>query len=601
MNKRIFSNVLIPVMALLFLCTTSCPGFSVFMKVPELTFETGATKGTIRYSWKDIDAEKNMQYMLFVLQGWHDADEVIANGNTEASSIGTQSGTFTGEAGEWYSAVVMADSGSDIAYSKVKQAKAKVTEEGEYDLRFGIISDIHVTRKLPISAKRFERVLDWYNTEDINALAIVGDITDYGTQDDWDDFKYSWEKHKGKLQLIAVMGNHDVFGGTVPYDESTENKNICADRFEMATGQNINAHYIINGYHFIVLSPGTGAFIDQGERGGAIASGRTETPGSLDNGNNVSLYTVQWAREQIDIAKANSPSMPIFVFCHWPIPGTIYNLRAASCTTSFGSNPSNGFFMDDPEVIFFSGHVHRPNSDPRAMWQGAFTTVNTAPLFYINLEEGYLGNSEDGIVNSRYPKIAGYPGTAGQGMIVSIKNSRVIIDNYDFDLSDGLQPIGATVKIPQQTWEFDVSRPMDFPYTNVRRNAQKSIPVFDDAKPTNASLARIVLKTVTDTSVEVEFPQAWIPLPNLNNEVVHSYRFDFINQQTGIVTHSAKQWSDFMLTPRQQKPTYTQLIGGLTPDTAYELRIYAYGSFQECSTQYLACVFKTSDVVLIDI
>ncbi|MCL2879115.1 MAG: hypothetical protein FWF29_02610 [Treponema sp.] len=46
--------------------------------------------------------------------------------------------------------------------------------------------------------------------------------------------------------------------------------------------------------------------------------------------------------------------------------------------------------------------------------------------------------------------------------------------------------------------------------------------------------------------------------------MVHSYRFDFINKNTGVTEKSVKQWSDFMLTPRLQNPVYTQIIGGLT-------------------------------------
>jgi hypothetical protein len=93
----------------------------------------------------------------------------------------------------------------------------------------------------------------------------------------------------------------------------------------------------------------------------------------------------------------------------------------------------------------------------------------------------------------------------------------------------------------------------------------------------------------------IEFPQAKIPGENLGHEVVYSYRFDFINQQTKAVDRSARQWSDFMITPRLQMPTYTQLIGGLKPGTDYELRIYAYSSFQECSSQYLTQIFKTKN------
>jgi hypothetical protein len=299
----------------------------------------------------------------------------------------------------------------------------------------------------------------------------------------------------------------------------------------------------------------------------------------------------EWARIQIDIAKVDAPGKPIFVFLHWPIRNTFLRTESAS-TSSFGDDPLIGFFKDDPEVVIFGGHLHMPNNDPRAIWQGGFTSVNTATLYYFNLGRGYLVYITDGVTNSGYPKIAGRLGGAGQGQIVSVKGSKVTIENYDFDFSEGPRPISDIVKIPQ-TWEFDVSRPADFPYTSVKRDVQKTTPVFDETKPLNAALSGITIKKIEDTTVEVEFPQAKIPNPNYGNEEVYSYRFDFINQQTGAIDRSAMQWSDFMVTPRLQRPTYTQLIGGLEPNTEYELRIYAYGSFQECSSQYLTRIFTT--------
>jgi hypothetical protein len=74
------------------------------------------------------------------------------------------------------------------------------------------------------------------------------------------------------------MGNHEMYDGDM---------NIAADRFEAATGQKTNVHYVIEGYHFIVLSAGYGAFIDQGAVGGAIASGRTGIPDSATSASDV--------------------------------------------------------------------------------------------------------------------------------------------------------------------------------------------------------------------------------------------------------------------------------------------------------------------------
>ena len=477
--------------------------------------------------------------------------------------------------------------------SGISQATARYIETGEYDLRFGVISDTHIGAgsSYPLH-RRFEKTLDWYNTMNVKALAIVGDITNHGMQDHWDIFKNSCKNHKGGLQLIAVMGNHE-FDCEISFGED---KNNAVRRFEESTGQKANAHYVIDGYHFIVLSAGSGAFIDQGAAGGAIACGRTEileANNVYNSGNDMIPKSVKdWARTRINAAKADAPGMPIFVFLHWPILNTIYGSNEVDSSASFGNDPFTGFFKDDPEVVFFSGHLHFPNNDPRSIWQGGFTSVNVPSIYNCYIDNGFLGNDAGGINNSVFPKIAGQ--AAGQGMIISVKGSKVTIENYDFDFSEGPRALSNIVRIPQ-IWEFDVSRPADFPYTNARRETQKTVPVFDETKPVNAGLGGIIIRNITSAAVEVEFPQAKIPAPNYGNEVVFSYRFDFINRQTGVIARGANQLSDFMLTPRLQKPTYTQLIGGLAANTNYELRIYAYGSFQERSNQYLTVHFTTKN------
>jgi len=98
----------------------------------------------------------------------------------------------------------------------------------------------------------------------------------------------------------------------------------------------------------------------------------------------------------------------------------------------------------------------------------------------------------------------------------------------------------------------------------IGQRLQKAVPVFEAAAPSGAILSDITFNQIQGTSVELAFKQAQIPAPNSGNEVVHSYRFDFINKNTGVTEKSVKQWSDFMLTPRLQNPVYTQIIGGLT-------------------------------------
>jgi hypothetical protein len=441
-----------------------------------------------------------------------------------------------------------------------------------YDLRFGVISDTHVgatnggTVAYPAypNDQRLNKVLDWYNTQDhLKTLAIVGDLVDLGSvESHWDQLKASFAGHLGSLRLLAVLGNHEGY--------SVANT-AAAIRFENAAGQPTNLHHVINGYHFIMLSPGKAGTFDE-------ANLRTPGHNGVSNDEGAPFYAAikDWANAQIAAAADATPDKPVFVFLHHPIKNT--TLRSYDSTSTFGEG-INAEWNVYPNVVVFAGHEHTPNNDPRSIWQGGFTAVNTASTHTQSL--GSLGDSAGGIA---------WGNAAAQGMIVKVKGSVVTIENYDFDVSTGPTPLTNVVQLLDQTWKFDVSSApaapgLSFPYTTAKRNTQKQAPVFGSGTAT--------VKATTANSVTVEFDQAAIPVPNPGLEAVHSYRFDFYTGGGGTPVKSVKQWSDFMLTPRLRKSKLEQLIDGLTPGTTYELRIYAYSSFQAVSTQYLTVNFTT--------
>jgi len=562
---------------------------------PVLTFETGVNEGEIAYSWTAAEGALKPAYTLYVVSGKVDiAKDIIKDENRYDSAVKAHNGTFKGDKDEWYSAVLRAVDGSSRSDSKIVQALSRgiISLGDDYDLRFGVISDTHVGGgrgyfTYPTSA-RLAKVVKWYCTQPgVKALEVNGDITETGAPEMFTEFINAWNENKGSLQLIANLGNHD---GNYELNSDVTGNTGTASRmaFETTTGLKSNAHYVIDGYHFITLSGGSGDFINTGAAGGAIDSGYLTLPNQTSG---VPQSSKDWLRSRIDYAKANAPGKPIFIFLHYPIQNTFY-VSNEWYTDSFGSDPLSGWFKDDKEVVIFGGHIHSPNNDPRSIWQEGFTSVNVPSINYMEMEKGYLGDTGNSVspVSKTYPKIANI--ATGQGLIVSVKGSKVTIANYDFDLCKGQRDPKGIIRIPQ-TWEFDVTK--DFPYTAAKRDTQKTAPVFDTASAPDAAISGgITLISAKVTNFEVEFTQARMPLSNSGNEIVHSYRFDFINKADNTVERSMKQWSDFMLTPRLQKTTYTQIIGGLVANREYELRIYAYGSFQECSTQYLTASFRTA-------
>jgi hypothetical protein len=586
--------------ALLLSVLAACPkpegnNYGHFTVDPVLTFEAGVNEGEIAYSWTDADGARKPVYTLYVVSGKFDtAKNIVKDENCYDSAVKARNGTFKGDKDEWYSAVLRTVDGSKRADSQIAQVKSRGTISlgDDYDLRFGVISDTHVGGgrgffTYPLY-ERLAKVVKWYSTQPgVKFLEVNGDITETGAPELFDKFMDTWNENKGSLQLIANLGNHD--GNYEKNSDVTGNTGTAAlNAFESTTGLKSNAHYVIDGYHFITLSGGSGDFINTGAAAGAIDSGYLTLPNETSG---VPQSSKDWLRGRIDYAKATAAGKPIFIFLHWPIRNTHY-VSDESYTGSFGSDPLTGWFKDDKEVVIFGGHIHSPNNDPRSIWQGGFSSVNVPSINYMEMEKGYLGDTG----NSVSPESKTYPKTAniatGQGLIVSVKGSKVTIANYDFDLCKGQRDPKGIIRIPQ-TWEFDVTK--EFPYTAAKRDTQKTAPVFDPYSAPDAAISGgITLISAKITNFEVEFTQARMPLSNPGNEIVHSYRFDFINKADNTVERSMKQWSDFMVTPRLQKTIYTQIIGGLTANREYELRIFAYGSFQECSTQYLTASFKTA-------
>lgn len=418
----------------------------------------------------------------------------------------------------------------------------KVTDPGN-KVTFGVISDTHVTPTKALEQKRLAQAFQFFNTNKVDADVVVGDLTDYGSSAEYSTFKAIMDANKGNIKLIASMGNHE-------YNQ--------AGGFTAITGDVPNANYVINGYHFITLSPGTGTFDP--------ATGKGTTQGGADF-----TYVANWVKTQLDAAVAEDPNKPIFVFFHEPLQNTYYmSDEYYSTGLSTGKDATfQSVFSQYRQVVAFSGHIHSPNNDPQSIWQdGGFTAVNTVSLSYFWMEPG--------MVYGPVPPDGWKKGA--QGMLIEANGSKVTIKNYDF-VSGQYIP---------QTWTFDVSKPSEFPYTHARDAVAKA-PVFPRS-------AAVRVSNITDNGATVNFDQA-VMKPNKIGDIVHSYRYDFVNKTTGKVDSSFKTWSEFYVVP--MPATITQAAVGLLPATDYEVKIYATDSYQKTSDSYSSASFKTKSVPLV--
>lgn len=401
---------------------------------------------------------------------------------------------------------------------------------------FGVISDTHVTASKTNEKDRLAKAFQLIGSQNADAAVVVGDLTDSGVKSEYDVWSSIVKANIGNMQLIASMGNHE---------------GNSADLFTGATGDKPNANYLIKGYHFITLSPGSGSF--------DATTGKGTTQGGSDY-----AYVVNWLKVQLDQAVKEDPNKPIFVFFHHPLRYTFYvsDEWYGSGLATGKDDTFNSVFTGYPQVVAFSGHIHSPNNNPKSIWQdGGFTAVNTATTSYFEMESGMV----DGTVPAD-----GHD--AAQGMLIEAEGSKVTIRNYDM-ISNQFIP---------QTWQFDVSKPSEFPYTKARDAVAKA-PVF----PQNAAIR---VSNINDTGAVLNFDQAAMGSNNIG-DIVHSYKYDFVNKTTGKVDRTFKNWSEYYRLP--MPATITQQVTGLAQGVEYEVRIYAIDAYAKVSDKYISASFKT--------
>lgn len=421
---------------------------------------------------------------------------------------------------------------SCLAAIKLKNVNAKTNSnweklEGNPDLRFAVLSDIH---NGPNKSNENERLKNIFSTlyqldSEMDVFSIVGDITDNGSVEQYNTFKSIVNNNKKpETELVISMGNHE---------ENT------ASAFTVATGRQPRENKEINGYHFITLSPRSGENTYGGNRY------------NLDE---------KWLKEQLDEAIAKDPTKPIFLFMHHGIKDTAYG------TYEWYTQDLGDLLSKYPQVVNFSGHSHYPLNNPRSIYQKDFTAINTSTNSYFELESGMM-----------YGTIPPNANNASQIMVLDINGTSVRVRKLD--LISG-QYVG-------EDWVFDTSKGKDgFKYTDKRIEASPQ-PYFEEHASVN-------VRDIKDNSCTITINQAKINdiLGDNNDEIVNSYKYDFINKKTGRVDKSYKIWSEYYFLPMSE--TLTQTFSSLESGTEYEVVVTAFNSYNKASSNTISTSFTTN-------
>ena len=359
---------------------------------------------------------------------------------------------------------------------------------GAPDLKFGVVSDIHVTT--PKSCRMFERALRQFKRAGVDAVVVPGDLTDWGIKTSLGYVKKTWDEVFAGTDVVPLFctGNHD-FEGWVYSDMAVE---MRANGYSDATRLNDkgNPGQLARGWEE-VFGEGFDWVRCRTVKGYDFVSAEYERKGST--------HLSAWMRDN-EARFANGK--PFFFFQHLPIRGTTAD--------SFGwaDGGSTKPVLDPfPNCVAITGHTHRPFIDERQIWQGEFTAIGTPSLSYacypsdVPHENGSgdrAGKSEQTmqIVPTRRDL------RGGEGFVVSVWPDKIVIDRHDVDEDESGAP----------AWVVPLPLGRTKPYAAGKRDALEPVPQFPDGAALDIETRNTENRVGHWTIVmNCEFPSAVVP------------------------------------------------------------------------------------------
>lgn len=441
-----------------------------------------------------------------------------------------------------------------------------ITVKQEARLVFAVISDTHVGNSY--GGKYAEKVSNTLqrltSKSKLDALVVVGDLTDHGDTDQYTEFVKLFGNNENFANpvenFLFTMGNHDNYNSS-----GQTNYKSGLKKFNGNKSYPLDQYVLIKGYPFILISVRGGANNDDNE-----ANGTASYPSTVVN--TLKRYLKQAAED--------APGKPIFVFTHVPPRWTCYSSWGEIEGAAWAMKVLNPVLNQYPQVVVFGGHSHYPLGDPRSIHQGAnpnssrnnyYTSINTASITYSEINPGAV---DAGIHPEGFKDVT-------EGMIlVEQPNGDIEIHRYDTYRDVEIDSEHRWVlKAPFDGSQFqyaDIRDKDDNPNGITLRDGLPA-PVFaDDAKLT-------VKPTAED--VKITFPQA------TDNECVFRYNVRVLKGNT--LVKSSFIFSQFYLTIDMPK-RLTCDVDGLASGTEYTAEVIAYDSWDNQSAP-LTATFTTSN------
>ena len=396
-------------------------------------------------------------------------------------------------------------------------------------LRFVVASDVHYTESVSVQDTKFHTLLtDAYGYSDnhakyqtLDGVFIVGDIAHRGKAAELNRFFSDfYEYTRPGTEAQAVLGNHEFW----PDPEYAVSRYLSASGYETA-----DRHIVISGYHFILMSPS-----------------------HYEGFNN---DKIAWLETELAAAAADDPTgkKPIFVFQHHPAFDTVYGSE-----DEWGVPNLNPVFAEYPQVVDFSGHSHFPINDPRSIWQGSFTELNTGSCREWGMDLAGFTTRTVFAVNDEgdwtYDESANYLYDPGKYYVVEVNAaSRVLIRAFD---------VGTGAEVIEPIFLSSVGVPAKFAYTDARANEEET--------PRFAPDAEVETIEISEYAASFRFPRT------VSGAYVQNYRCEVRRGET-LINKIYRLDCGFLF---PAPATLTLPLSGLAPDTEYTVSIVPVTSWE---------------------
>lgn len=225
-------------------------------------------------------------------------------------------------------------------------------------LKIAVMSDVQgMPYAEDAGMRNLERALDVFAALKPDVVVNAGDINDSGNDvDAVRYYKARCDARLGTIPHVACLGNHEI-GFVRKENAAARTRDVCLAEFNAVFGAGPSAlvRRMVGGYDFISLAVST-----------------TEDYAAAD---------VAALKEALDAAVARDATKPIFVITHFHPLNTVNSSDSVRNDSGLRAL-LNGY----PQVVNLSGHTHNPLQDPRSIWQGEFTAIDTSTLCYGSID-----------------------------------------------------------------------------------------------------------------------------------------------------------------------------------------------------------------------